>query len=353
MERVQDLIDKLYQQRQRNESAAQLMVTVQQLHDALLSATQKEISAVSGKVAVVLPPKMRVAAQPAAVAPATPVPEAPPPVSEMPAQPAVVMPASGPLPEVKPVVQEPVGQPEPAPVAAPQAVVVSQPPPPRPEYILQKPAVAEAPAPAPIPVQPEPQPQAVQPPAPAAPPVRQPQPEPEPVREPLPVAQAAPTPPPAPLPQSEYAPKPQPQAPPEPQPNLFDVHFDAMEETPTLLQQTPKLPPKEIHELISEHKESLNDRLKQERPELSHMLKETPIKDLRKAIGVNDKFQFINELFRGDEAMYERSIKTINNFHILPEAEYWINRELKVKLGWIDSRDVVQHFYHLVKRRFS
>ncbi len=37
--------------------------------------------------------------------------------------------------------------------------------------------------------------------------------------------------------------------------------------------------------------------------------------------------------------MYERSIKTINAFRILPEAEYWMERELKVKLGWDENRD--------------
>jgi hypothetical protein len=126
--------------------------------------------------------------------------------------------------------------------------------------------------------------------------------------------------------------------------------FDAAEETPTLLRHNSE---KEVHELIGEQRESLNDRLKQEKPELAHVLKDTPIKDLRKGIGINDKFLFVNELFRGDEAMYERSIKTINGFHIFPEAEYWINRELKVKLGWNDNKDTVQHFYHLVRRRFS
>jgi len=84
-----------------------------------------------------------------------------------------------------------------------------------------------------------------------------------------------------------------------------------------------------------------------------HTLKDAPIKDLRKGIGINDRFTFVNELFRGDDAMYERSIKTINGFHILSEAEYWINRELKFKLGWNDSKEVVQHFYQLVRRRFS
>jgi hypothetical protein len=58
-------------------------------------------------------------------------------------------------------------------------------------------------------------------------------------------------------------------------------------------------------------------------------------------------------LFRGDEPMYERSIKTINSFNIYPEAEYWMNRELKIKLGWDDTKEIVKHFYQLVKRRFA
>ena len=136
----------------------------------------------------------------------------------------------------------------------------------------------------------------------------------------------------------------------EPQQPQTYSPFDAAEETPTLLRHHSE---KEVHEVFGGQKESLNDRLKQEKPELAHVLKDTPIKDLRKGIGINDKFLFVNELFRGDEAMYERSIKTINSFHILPEAEYWINRELKVKLGWNDNKDTVQHFYHLVRRRFS
>ncbi|MGB3006988.1 MAG: hypothetical protein WBC06_10790, partial [Chitinophagaceae bacterium] len=99
--------------------------------------------------------------------------------------------------------------------------------------------------------------------------------------------------------------------------------------------------------------ESINDKLKQGKTEWVEVLKETPIKDLRKAIGINDRFHFINELFRGDENMYERCLKTINSFNIYAEAEYWISRELKVKLGWNNSNTTVQHFDQLVKRRFS
>jgi hypothetical protein len=81
-------------------------------------------------------------------------------------------------------------------------------------------------------------------------------------------------------------------------------------------------------------------------------LQEMPITDLRKAIGVNDRFRYISELFRGDEAMFDRSIKTINDFKALREAEIWIRRELKIKLSWNDSNPIVKQFENLVKRRF-
>lgn len=129
----------------------------------------------------------------------------------------------------------------------------------------------------------------------------------------------------------------------------LDMVFDPMKEIPTLSQQAMG---KEVND-NTDLSESLNDRLKQGETELMEILKETPVKDLRKAIGINDRFVFINELFRGDENMYERSIRTINNFNIYAEAEYWISRELKVKLGWDSGTPTVLHFDQLVRRRFS
>jgi len=128
-----------------------------------------------------------------------------------------------------------------------------------------------------------------------------------------------------------------------------DLHFDPIKDIPTLSQQQTF---KEVNQSVT-RQESLNDRLKEEKTEVMHTLKDSPIRDLRKAIAINDQFVFINELFRGDEAMYERSIKTLNNFTIYPEAEFWMNRELMTKLGWDENRESVKHFYQLVKRRFS
>jgi hypothetical protein len=130
----------------------------------------------------------------------------------------------------------------------------------------------------------------------------------------------------------------------------LDLYFDPLIETPTLSHQEGVM---EINDRAMGDKQSLNDKLRENKTEIMHVLKDSPIRDLRKGIGINDRFLFISDLFRGDESMYERSIKTINSFNIYAEAEYWMNRELKVKLGWDETRDNVKYFYHLVKRRFS
>ena len=150
------------------------------------------------------------------------------------------------------------------------------------------------------------------------------------------------------------APAPQPPAPEPPA-------FNPIKDVPTLTHQLSQEArnneaKKDLNDIIGgQGAPSLNDRLKgngQQR-EISSVLTETPIRDLRKAIGINDRYVFISELFRGDETMYERSIKTINNFSIYQEAYYWMERELKLKLAWDTDRKSTQLFYQLVRRRFS
>lgn len=117
-----------------------------------------------------------------------------------------------------------------------------------------------------------------------------------------------------------------------------------------------KVPIKEVFELndvLHEALPSLNDQLKPNNIALSDTFHKESITDLNEAIVLNDRYVFINELFRGDEVMYERSLKTINGFTTLLEAQSWIQRELKVKLGWNESSSSVTQFDQLVNRRFS
>ena len=92
--------------------------------------------------------------------------------------------------------------------------------------------------------------------------------------------------------------------------------------------------------------------VKEVREVKDHLVLE-PIKDLRSAIGINDKFQFIQELFAGDEKSFEVGIKTINAFKIFPEAQFYIKRELREKNSWDEESNVVKQFDQLIKRRFS
>jgi hypothetical protein len=138
---------------------------------------------------------------------------------------------------------------------------------------------------------------------------------------------------------------------------------DIVEELPTFVQHqlngkatTPEpMAKKEINEAVSNGhavQTSLNDLLKENKKELGESIQAEHIKDLRKAFSINDRHLFINDLFRGDEAMFDRSIKTINGFHNGGEAEFWMQRELFTKIGWNDKDDIVKQFVAIIRRRF-
>jgi hypothetical protein len=156
--------------------------------------------------------------------------------------------------------------------------------------------------------------------------------------------------------------------------SLHETQLQNINETAWAIETKPvssklEVSAKEIHEVIKEasnindakelneilpinNTTSINDLHNIPVNELSDAFEDAPIKDLKKAIGINERFLYLNELFRGDETMYERSIKTINAFSIYPEAEFWIRRELKLKLGWDDKYNTVKQFDQLVRRRF-
>jgi hypothetical protein len=87
--------------------------------------------------------------------------------------------------------------------------------------------------------------------------------------------------------------------------------------------------------------------------ELQEKLALEPIKDLKAAIGINDKFQFTATLFNGDEKAFEMAVKTINGFKIYAEAQFWIKSNLREQNKWDESADAVKAFDLLVKRRFA
>jgi hypothetical protein len=74
----------------------------------------------------------------------------------------------------------------------------------------------------------------------------------------------------------------------------------------------------------------------------------TPIKDLNRGIGLNDKFLFAKELFGGNAHQFGKTVGIINDMNSIEDALEYI----KNNFSWQDSNPVVKHFITLVRRRF-
>jgi hypothetical protein len=98
---------------------------------------------------------------------------------------------------------------------------------------------------------------------------------------------------------------------------------------------------------------TINDQVVNAQPVLADTLSREPISELKKAIGINDRFLLIQELFDGDEKQFEQAIKTLDAFSILAEASFWIEKEIKAKSGFKKDSPAAQLLDQLVSRRFS
>jgi hypothetical protein len=130
--------------------------------------------------------------------------------------------------------------------------------------------------------------------------------------------------------------------------NTKVVEQPAVIEKPVLMEK-----PKEVFEHQEEPKNAAKNEAIILKKEVADKIALEPIKDLRAAIGINDKFQFMESLFNKEEIVFESSIKTINAFKNFAEAQFWIKQNLRNKYQWDEESAVVMAFDQLVKRRFS
>ena len=73
--------------------------------------------------------------------------------------------------------------------------------------------------------------------------------------------------------------------------------------------------------------------------------------DLKSIIGINEKFQFINELFDGNMKEYTVALDQINNFSSKQEADSYLSN-LKEMYKWPTDNEVANNFKEIVKRLF-
>ena len=85
---------------------------------------------------------------------------------------------------------------------------------------------------------------------------------------------------------------------------------------------------------------------------LAAKLQHESISDLRSAIGINDKFLLVNELFGGSMEKYNKSIDNLNDLKTLNGALVYMN-ELRIELQWNSNNEAYKKLLDLVHRKFE
>jgi len=87
-------------------------------------------------------------------------------------------------------------------------------------------------------------------------------------------------------------------------------------------------------------------------PSIADKMRQTRIADLRQAIGINEKFLFINELFNGDMGKYNKALDELNEMKTKEGVvTYFI--ELKIHNQWKDDNEAFIKFKELLDRKIE
>jgi hypothetical protein len=101
-------------------------------------------------------------------------------------------------------------------------------------------------------------------------------------------------------------------------------------------------------------KASINEKIQQEKTDYSigARMQESAINDLRSAIGLNEKFLFINELFKGNHDAYHATIDELNALQNKEQA-FAVLEKKAAENNWQNNIEIKTKFYNLVERRFE
>lgn len=122
---------------------------------------------------------------------------------------------------------------------------------------------------------------------------------------------------------------------------------EEVDESPVIPDNQPDLFDTEVAE-----PEVLGEKMITEDNSLAAKLQNRPVGDLKSAIGINDKFLFVNELFGGSMEKYNRSIENLNDIQTYNGALIYLD-ELKVELQWNSNNMAYKKLSELVKLKFD
>ncbi|MDR2009804.1 MAG: hypothetical protein LBQ22_04915 [Bacteroidales bacterium] len=106
---------------------------------------------------------------------------------------------------------------------------------------------------------------------------------------------------------------------------------------------------KTIGEQLVNNRTYLNEVLAQnkQQADVSSIMGQKPVSDIKSAIGIGDRFLFIRELFDGKSELFEETIRHLNLLSSFEEAKNYLNQ-----FEWNQTQDTVISFNNIVKRRY-
>ena len=110
--------------------------------------------------------------------------------------------------------------------------------------------------------------------------------------------------------------------------------------------------PLTIAEKLQKQDNSINQQLMSNNTVRNEKLTGSPIQNLKTAIGINDKFIFVNELFKGEMNEYETALGLINDASSEETAISILHENLQ-KRGTFDKTEIRMKLERFIQRRFA
>lgn len=104
-----------------------------------------------------------------------------------------------------------------------------------------------------------------------------------------------------------------------------------------------------LGDIINHDVQTLADTLAAPRDRASELRRSEPVTDLRRAIGINDKFLLIRDLFGGDGEAYEKAIGVLNDCADFDDCMIYIAENY----AWNPNSDGVKLLMDLLERKFA
>lgn len=107
------------------------------------------------------------------------------------------------------------------------------------------------------------------------------------------------------------------------------------------------VPPQFLQEKTAE-----SQTVQKKEPTVQPKIQRSTLPDLKSTIGINDKFQFTNELFKGNMQEFNIAIEQLNASETHESALAYLTG-LRRLYNWDDENETVKRWLDIIERRFS